>query len=187
MTVATETRSMTAADLLALGDAAGRCELVRGELVTLAPAGAEHGELAATVVAALVEWNRRHRAGRVTGAETGILLARDPDTVRAPDAAYISRERLGGPLPKGYLEVPPDLVVEVVSPSDRQAEVLAKVGQWLDFGVPMVWLVWPEPRRVWVWRSGHEIETLAEGDTIDGGAVLPGFSLAVSEVFPTEE
>ena len=111
-------------------------------------------------------------------------LERDPDTVREPDIAYFSAERMPpGVRVPGYAETPPDLVVEVVSPSDTIREVNDKAFMWLGYGVRLVWLVYPDTRTVDVYRSGRAVTTLAEDDFLDGLDVLPGFTCAVSEVF----
>lgn len=121
--------------------------------------------------------------GVVFGAETGFLIARDPDTVRAPDVAFVSAGRVGATLPKGFFPGPPDLAVEVLSPEDRASEVLAKVGDWLEAGCRLVWVVDPRTRTVTVYRGLSEVRVLRNGETLSGEDVVPGFSAPVSRVF----
>ncbi len=122
--------------------------------------------------------------GRVYAVETGFEIHSDPDTVRASDAAFVSRERLEevGPV-EGYRPGAPDLAAEVVSPNDRHSEVIEKVREWLDAGCPMVLVVDPKQHTVTVYRSREDILILAEGDAPDGDGVIPGFSPSVTEIF----
>lgn len=171
----------TAEELLDLPDDGFRYELVRGELRQMAPGGYEHGRVAARTARVLDGFVSEHRLGEVVGAETGFVLARDPDTVRAPDAAFVAAERV--PTDRdGYAELAPDLVVEVVSPSDRAAEVADKVLMWLEAGCRMVWVLYPQ-RRAAVHRPGGEARLLGPDDVLDGGEVLPGFALPVADLF----
>lgn len=147
------TASVTMEALAALPDDEHRYDLLRGELRRMPPGGFEHGAIVATVTARLDALVRERRLGRVVGAETGFVLGRDPDTVLAPDAAFVRGERLPPPEQrKGFLELAPDLVVEVVSPSDRASEVTEKALLWLDAGVRLVWVIYPDPRVVAVYR-----------------------------------
>ncbi len=125
-----------------------------------------------------------HRLGVVCAAETGFLLAQNPDTVRAPDIAFVRRERIekAGEV-KGYWVGAPDLAVEVTSPGDTIREVEAKVAQWLEAGARMVWVVSSKLRTVTVYRSLTDIVVLTEKDTLDGGDVVPGFQMRVAEIF----
>ncbi|MEP7347002.1 MAG: Uma2 family endonuclease, partial [Gemmatimonadaceae bacterium] len=125
------TAAMTAEELLHLNLPNKRTELVRGALVVREPAGYRHGDVAMRLAAAVAPFVYAHELGRVFAAETGFTLARNPDTVRAPDVAFISRDRLPDPAPRGFAEMAPDLAVEVLSPDDRPGEVLAKVADWL--------------------------------------------------------
>lgn len=172
----------TADQLLAAGDI-GRCELVRGELIMMSPAGSEHGWIVVNITMPLATFVKQHSLGRVFGAETGFRIGRDPDTVRAPDVAFVAARRIGDKLAKGFFPGPPDLAVEVLSPDDRAGEVLAKVQDWLAAGCQVVWVVDPRTRTVTVYRSPSEIVILGAAETLDGGALLPGFSVAVGELF----
>ena len=158
-------------------------ELVKGVVRETVSAGGEHGEIVITIGAVLTAHVRPNRLGRVAGSDAGILLERDPDTVREPDVAFISAEKL--PLDvkvRGFYEVIPDLVVEVVSPNDSPQYVAERVAMWHGFGVPLVWAVYPVARTV----AAHPLEGPAiiytEDGTLDGGAVLPDFQCPVRDI-----
>jgi Uma2 family endonuclease len=183
--MATVENITTAKQLLAAGDI-GRCELVRGELIMMSPAGSEHGWIVTNFTVPLGMFVKQHSLGRVFGAETGFCIGHDPDTVRAPDVAFVTTGRIGGKLARGFFPGPPDLAVEVLSPDDRAGEVLAKVQDWLDAGCLAVWVADPRTRTVTVYRSRSQIVVLGESETLSGGDLLPGFSLPVSELFQLE-
>jgi Uma2 family endonuclease len=170
----------TAEQLLRAGDL-GRCELVRGELRTLIPPSFEHGRVAINLTGPILDHVRAHALGTVVAAETGFLLTRDPDTVRAPDIAFLRASRPPGPA-RGYYPGAPDLAVEVLSPDDRPGYVREKVAEWLEAGTQAVWVVDPIQRTVAL-HDPRGTATLAESDTIFGGDLLPGFELPVREVF----
>ena len=149
----------------------------------MSPAGEEHGWLSAMIAADLTVFVRQHRLGRVYVADTGFQIAHDPDTVRAPDVAFICAERAGERPGVKFFPGAPDLAVEVLSPTDRAGEVLAKVHDWLDAGCRAVWLVDPRTRTVTVYRSRSRINVLAIGDQISGDDVVEGFTLPVAEIF----
>ena len=183
-TTTTEEKLLTAADLLRLDGEGGRGELIRGVLCETMAAGQEHGEIAMRLGAALLGFIEPRGLGRVMGSDSGVWLERDPDTVREPDIAFFSAEKV--PLDRritGYAEVVPDLVVEVASPNDSRREVHDKAHMWLNHGVRLVWVVQPESRTVDVYRPDEEIATLGEQDSLDGLDVLPGFTCDVSAVF----
>ncbi|MCB9878770.1 MAG: Uma2 family endonuclease [Planctomycetes bacterium] len=175
--------AFTADQLLELREPGVRHELVRGELRRMSPSGHWHGAVGAEIAGLLHAFVRAHRMGRVYGAETGFLLAHDPDTVRAPDAAFVRTARVAPPGP-GYFPGPPDLAVEVASPSDRYSEVHEKALSWLDHGTHTVWVVEPMARTVTVLRARDDMRALRENDLLDGGDLLPGFSCAVAALFP---
>lgn len=181
----TETRTvMTAGELLRLPDDGKRHELVEGELREMAPAGAMHGSAAAKLTILLGQFVNSQQLGIVLAAETGFRISRDPDTVRAPDVSFVALERIppDGP-PEGYWELAPDLAIEVVSPHDTASGVQSKVQMWLESGVRLVWVVYPDTRSVVVHKSLKDIATLTTADTLDGASVLPGFERPVAEVF----
>ncbi len=150
----------------------------------MSPAGGEHGAIAGTLATIIGEFVRRHRLGVVFGAETGFLTERNPDTVRAPDVAFVRRERipLEG-LPTGYWPGAPDLAVEVLSPGDSVREIDEKTAEWLRAGAQAVWVVSPRWKTVTVYAADGSISTVAADVTLDGGALLPGFSCPVGDLF----
>jgi Uma2 family endonuclease len=174
---------ITTAEQLLQAPDMGRCELLRGELIMMSPAGFEHGRIAAVLGAALTGFVRQRGLGVVTGAETGFQIGRNPDTVRAPDAAFVRAERAPAERTRGFFDGAPDLAVEILSPSDRASEVNAKVQEWLGAGCRMVWVVDPETRTVAVWRGRNEIAVFGAADVLSGSDVLPGFSMPVADIF----
>ncbi len=187
-TEASATTLLTADDLLRLDAQGVSGELVRGVLVEMTPPGQEHGWIVASLAGRIVLYVEERRAGIVVAGDSGVQLERNPDTVRAPDVAFTSATRLpAGRITPGYAEVVPDLVVEVVSPSDRFAVVRDKARMWLSFGVQLVWVVFPVSRTVEVYRAGVDTgdtaETLTEADNLNGGSVLPGFTCPLSDLF----
>lgn len=178
---------VTAEMLAALPDTGERTELVRGEVIAMSPAGAEHGAIAITIGAAMYDHVRRHRLGRVYAAETGFILSRNPDTVRAPDAAFVATERLADHARRsGFFDGAPDLAVEVVSPNDSYEDVEDKVRDYLNAGTRAVWVVNPRARTVTVYEPSLVARLLTAHDTLEGGDALPGFALPISELFDTE-
>ncbi len=180
----TQEKLLTADDLLRLHSEGVRGELIQGVLCKTMAAGGEHGEIVVNITLLLGNFVKQQRLGRLAASDVGVRLHRNPDTVREPDLAFISTERL--PLDArvtGYYEVPPDLVVEIVSPNDSYIRVHDKACMWLSFGVRTVWVVNPELRSVEVHSAGPTLVRLAEDDTLDGADVLPGFSCTVSDLF----
>lgn len=180
----TQVQTTTADELLCYQSDGYRYELIRGELKKMAPAGNEHGMLALKLAAKLWNFVEANKLGTVYAAETGFKLSSDPDTVRAPDAAFISQKRLDevGPV-QGYWPGAPDLAVEVVSPNDLYTEVSDKVAEWLAGGSQMVVVVNPRRQQVFVHLSPTEVNVLGVGDTLDGGVVVPGWQLLIGELF----
>ena len=183
-TTTTHTKLLTADELLRLYSRGVRGELIRGVLCETMPAGQEHGEIVVQLSAALFQFVKPRGLGRVVASDSGVLVERAPDTVREPDVAYFSAERMPpGVRVTGYSEIAPDLVVEVASPSDSRRGVNDKARMWLSHGVRLVWVVHPETRTVDVHRADRDAATLGEADALDGMDVLPGFSCAVKAVF----
>lgn len=177
-------RPVTADDLLAMPDDGLIRELVDGEVWATPQPGEEHGVVAAGILISLGHYVMSHGLGRVHAAETGFRVSGDPDTVLAPDAAFVSRERIErAAIGKGYRAGAPDLAVEVVSPGDTFARVEAKVARWLAAGCRMVVVVNPERRAATVYRSLDEVRLLTEGDVLDGADVVPGWTLPLRELF----
>lgn len=158
-------------------------ELVRGEVVTMPPPGFRHGMVQTNIACLLQPFARAQRLGRVT-VESGVVTEEDPDTVRGPDVAFWGVQALPvGQTPVGYAEVPADLVVEVLSPSDSRRKVANKVAEYLASGSRMAWVVDPEDRTVTVYRKAGEGRLLWEDATITGEDILPGFECRVAEFF----
>lgn len=174
--------TMTADELLRHSIPDKRTELVRGRLVVREPAGFRHGVVAMNIARRLSDYVTSHGLGVVVAAETGFKLFSAPDTVRAPDAAFIRADRVPQPLPRGYAEIAPDLVVEVLSPDDRAGEVLAKVGDWLAAGCQLVWVLDPELRLARVYRADGSEAILSVDDAIDGEDLLPGLRVEVGQL-----
>ena len=158
-------------------------ELVRGKVVVREPPGTWHGIIAANLTYLLSDFVRRNDLGVIAGQDTGFQIGSDPDTVRAPDVAFISRERTAAIPRRGYAGFAPDLAAEVLSPGDSPAEVLAKVANWLGAGTRLVWVVDPVPPQVRVFRRDGSLSILDESESLAGEDVLPGLSLTVRELF----
>lgn len=179
----TATKLMTAEELADLPEDSFRYELVRGELIRMSPAGGLHGRIEAQCAMYMTIHVRENNLGTVFAGDTGFVLARDPDIVRGPDIAFVRADRLPPEEQlEGFLELAPDLVVEVISPSDRVSDVLEKVWEYLDAGTRLVVLV--EPRRKVLLLVGPDrtARTLTADDIFDGD-VLPGFRLPVASIF----
>jgi Uma2 family endonuclease len=158
-------------------------ELVRGEVIETMPPGKEHGTIALKVGALLLQWAEQGAGGK-SGVEAGFILARDPATVRGPDAYYISPERAEAD-DKSYAfwTVPPDLAVEVVSPSESAADIRAKVRDFLAAGTRLVWVVFPDTQEVIAHTPDGLARTYSGDDILEHPDVLPGFSCKVAELF----
>ncbi|MFN2491666.1 MAG: Uma2 family endonuclease [Pyrinomonadaceae bacterium] len=182
--MSTEVQLMTADELLALPRGQFRYELINGELKKMSPAGHRHGRIIIRISTPLAQHVMQKELGDVYAAETGFKLKSDPDTVRAPDIAFVTRQRveaIGDTI--GYWPGAPDLAVEVLSPDDRVSEVEEKVSEWLDAGSKQVWVVSPKLKTVTVYRSPTDIAVLTENSTLDGGDVVPGFRITLAEIF----
>lgn len=173
---------MTAEDLLTLDLPNKSTELVRGRLIVREPASTYHGRVQGKLHILVGSYVLRHQLGAVFGQDTGFKIAIDPDTVRAPDLAFVNRDRLAQIAPRGYAALAPDLVAEILAPDDRPGEVLKKVGEWLDAGVSLVWVIDPDRRVAFVYRSEGTVTAVAADGDLDGESVLPAF-LCLSEVF----
>ena len=174
---------MTAEELFQLPDSS-RYELVEGKLVPVTPAGARQGAITARIACLLDEFIESHDLG-VGGAGTGVILRRDPDTVRGPDVSFVAKARIPATgIPTGYWTLAPDLAIEVVSPSDRPSDVHTKLADYFSAGTRLVWVVEPETRVVCAYRSLHDMQAIGDGNELDGGDVLPGFRCPVKRLFP---
>jgi len=181
---------LTVDDLLRVPEPDLPHELWRGVLHLVTPAISAHGAVAARLLAALGQHVYTHHLGALFTAEAGFILERDPDTLLCPDVAFVASERLpAGGLEPRFLELAPDLAVEVLTPSSRPGEMRIKVADYLRLGVRAVWVVDPARRTVCmhsrVARMAHRAGAvlLAEDDLLDGGEVLPGFRCRIAELF----
>jgi Uma2 family endonuclease len=183
--MATQLRTMTADELLAMPENGTRRELIDGEIHEMVPAGWEHSVIAANVASELNVFVRKNKLGAVGTADPTFRLSADPDTVRVPDVAFVRRERLeeAGGVIKGFISGPPDLAVEVVSPPDLYSEVRVKVREYLAAGTRMVIVLDAKDRSATVYRPGHAPLELCEADVIDGEDVVPGWTLPVRDIF----
>ncbi len=175
------TRLMTAQDLWNLGNSAEHCELIDGELSPVIPPGGEHGFIQIKLGAILLQHVTIHRLGRVFG-EVGYVLRRDPDTVLGPDISYISAARLPADQVR-FLELAPDLAIEIVSASNTPAEIDLILAIYLSSGVKSVWIVYPQQRQVAVYAPDEAPHVFKNGETLTVGEVLPDLLLRVSEIF----
>lgn len=179
----TATQPYTAEDMLHLSTE-GRYDLIRGVLYSMTPAGGRHGRIAMRIGARLDAFVEERQLGAVFAAETGFLLGRAPDTVLAPDAAFVATERLPlDPDDDGFYAVVPDIAVEVISPSDRTRYVTDKVMAFLEAGARQVWVADPVRKEITVWTPEPAAHVYRLDDTIEGGSVLPGFQIKLADVF----
>jgi Uma2 family endonuclease len=174
---------MTADELLTLETAGKSTELVRGRLIVREPPSTYHGRVQSILNVLVGSYVRSHALGAVFGQDTGFKIASDPDTVRAPDLAFVDRARVAPIARRGYAALAPDLVAEILSPEDRPGEVLRKVGDWLEAGVRLVWVIDPDRRVASVYRSDGSVMTVSPDADIGGEAILPGFAFRLSELF----
>lgn len=172
----------TTQDVLDLPDDAHRYELVQGELRRMSPAGRKRGRLIMNLSTPLDQFVRAHQIGVVYAAETGFILATDPDTLRAPDIAFVRQERIEDD-EEGFFPGPPDIAIEFISPHDLYTEVDEKVLDYLSAGTRMVIIVNPRKQIVTVYASRMEIRMLTKDDVLEGSEILPGWSLPVSAIF----
>jgi Uma2 family endonuclease len=175
---------ITAAELLSMPDDGYRYELVQGELRRMTPAGGEHGTITVNLAIIVGQFIKTQRLGAAFGAETGFKIGSNPDTVRAPDFAFVRQERIPpGDFPQGFWPGAPDLAAEVISPSDTYTEVEEKVTDWLNAGSRLVWVINPRVRTVTVYTSLTTVNRLTASEELTGGDVLPGFSCRVIALF----
>lgn len=180
---AAQDRLITGAELLQIGDL-GPCELIDGRVVPMTPTSGRHGRIEGNFYRALDEFARSGHLGKVLVGEVGIFTQRSPDRVRAADVLFVSNEtyeRQTDPL--GFLEVAPELVVEILSPSDRALETTQKLREYFAIGVRIVWVADPVARTVYVYRSLTDVHEFRDNDRLHGDDVLPGFEVSVASLF----
>jgi Uma2 family endonuclease len=175
---------ITAAEFLHHPAAEGPSELVHGEVRVLSPAGGPHGLMALNVAFALRSYVAPRKLGRVFADRTGFALPPRDDTVRSPDAAFVRAGRLPAhTMPEGWVPVAPDLVVEILSPSERFADLMEKLDDYFAGGTAVAWVVDPRRRGVDVHLADRTVRWLGDGAVLDGGPALPEFRMAVADVF----
>jgi len=178
-----ESRLVTAEEFLQLAAKMDRAELIAGKVIELSPAGAEHSCIGARISAKLLAHADGADAGMCTTADGGYVLSRNPDMVRAPDAAFVARDRLPeGGAPRGFFEGAPDIAVEVMSPSETAGEIEAKTQEYLRAGTRLVWIIYPDERLARVWRADGTTTLIEEDGSLVGEDVLPGFELPLGDV-----
>jgi Uma2 family endonuclease len=173
------TRIYSAEDLLGMD---GDYELDSGTLVPVSPGSPRHGELIVEVGAVLRDFVKRNDLGKVF-SDAGFQLESNPDTVRGPDVAFVRAARTHDMPERGFLKTSPDLAVEILSPGDSLRNVHTKIGQYLQAGTSVVWLVNFVKRQVAVFQADSEVRVLGVDDVLDGGDVLPGFTWSVGDIF----
>ena len=186
MTASTQTKPnfYTAQDLERLSAEGFHYELIQGGLRPMSPSGGPHGDATSRVSFYVNSVVYGDDLGMTFAAETGFVVGRDPDTIKAPDFAFVRHERLPASLPEGYVPLVPDLAVETRSPNDTGREVAEKVEEWRIAGVRIVWVIEPRKRTITTHRLGRSPRVLGVGDTLDGEDVLPGLSVPVERIFP---
>lgn len=174
---------LTGEDLWKLVADGSRYELSKGGLIPMTPVGIRHATVVSSLDRMLGGYVKEKGLG-VVGPEGGFYLSRNPDTLRAPDVAFISKDRIDKEgIPEKFAEFPPDLAVEVLSLEDTAGEIQKKVEEYLTAGVPLVWVVDPANQRVTVYRSLLDVKVLTADQELDGGPVLPGFRAPIKEIF----
>lgn len=173
---------ITAEELAHLPDL-GPCELVNGKIVRLSPARPLHGIVELRLGAAMLAYADKSERGIVMSGEVGLVTRHNPDTVRGADLVFMSHGRYARRGSASFLEVPPELVVEVLSPDDRRGEVEEKLAEYLAMGVDLVWVVDPKSQYVLAYRSMFEVERFEVGDLLADEEILPGFSVPVADLF----
>ena len=178
------TGTMTIEELEQLPEDEGRFELLDGDLIEMAPTGFDHGKLSTRMLTLINVFVLERELGTVVGTDAGFILRRDPNRVLAPDIAFVSAEQFAIDAEQpGFLELAPDFVVEIVSPSDRWNYVNDKVNAYLDAGVRLIWVVDPRRKEVIVHTPDRVARTVAGDTTLDGGDVLPGFEITLGKLF----
>lgn len=177
-----ETKLITGEEFAAMGDI-GPAELVKGRIVYMSPTGDEHGGVELTVGVLLYEFVRQNKLGKVHSGEVGIYTGRNPDIVRGADVIFIANERYAQKTNATFLEIAPDLVVEVLLPSNTVLEMNQKLREYFAIGVRLVWLVDPVARSVLAYRALTDVREFATGDELPGDDVLPGFAVPVARIF----
>jgi Uma2 family endonuclease len=179
---AIESRLFTGEELAVMRNV-GPCELVNGRIMPMTPTGDEHGAIEANIAAELRVYARDHNVGKVRSGEVGVYVHRNPDTVRAADVLFISHEQYARKTTSVFLDVAPELIVEILSPSDSWTEVTQKLRDYFALGVRLVWVVDPAARTIYAYRSLTDIREFTANDVLSGDDILSGFSAPVARLF----
>lgn len=177
-----ESRQITGEELARMGDL-GPCELVDGRIVPMSPTNWRHGDHVSLITTALRTFVDEHKLGKVLSGEVGIYTRRDPDRVRGADVAFVSTERMAKVASESFLDVAPELAVEVISPGNTWQEMRQKIDEYFAIGVERIWIVEPARRQVLVYRAPNEMSAIDEADRLEGEGLLRGFCLSLSELF----
>lgn len=180
-----EDRLYTAEELLEISTDTSRVyELRKGKLTIMSPAGSNHGKLALRIGARIQVFVEDNDLGETFAAETGFKVETNPDTVLAPDASFVAKDRLPpGGTPAAFFPGSPDLAVEVVSPGDLASEIQSKIQEWLVCGTKLIWIVEPKTRTVTIYRADGSAAILDDSETLDGEDVIPGFLMPLKALF----
>jgi Uma2 family endonuclease len=179
------TALLTAADFARVAEVLGPCELVKGEIVPMSPGGMEHSQVTGRAYFLVETFNRVHQLGRVLTGEAGVVVAKHPDTVRGADVAFVSYVRLPRALESqtGFLEVPPELVIEVLSRDTSWEKIEEKVADYHRFGVDLVWVLDPQTLSLRAYPRDHKPQIFKDTETVSAAPHLPGFSCVVRAFF----
>lgn len=177
-----EPETMTAEQLERISIPGKSTELVRGRLIVREPPGTNHGRIAARLAMLVGVFVYQHGLGDVFAQDTGFKIESNPDTVRAPDLAFVARERRAQLARRGYAPLTPDLVAEIVSPDDSAGGVLAKISAWLEAGVRVAWVIDPERSTAQIYRPDGSVSLVTPDGMLDAEYVLPGFTCPLAEV-----
>jgi Uma2 family endonuclease len=184
MATALATELITAEEYLRLPDNGDTTELVRGRIVIMNRPYTAHGYFCLQIGSLLKRFADDHDLGRVVSNDSGVVTSRDPDTVRGPDVAFYSYERVPrGPVPLDGYWPAPDLVFEVRSPDDRWKEIHHKVGEFLHAGVSTVVVTDPAAQTVHVFSADRPVQSLTADGELALDDVLPGFRVPVRKLF----
>ena len=182
--MSTSTQLMTAEELIRLPSGQYRYELINGELITMSPAGHDHGRISVRLTAPLAQFVWDNDLGEVFSSDTGFQLSSKPDTVLAPDVSFIRKDRVQKVgRSQGYWLGPPDLAVEVLSPEQRDAYIKKRVAQWLSFGTKEVWIINPRTSTLTVHSPQGIVVTLTNDEFLDGREIVPGFRFSIKRLF----